>query len=95
MLLKDAILRSLEEINVATSPEEIYNHIIKNKYYDFKLAKTPMATVAARLGDFVRNGGLRVKKIKSGSNYLYVIDTGSENSDGDKIFNWDDIKEVF
>ena len=61
MTIKEAILKSLDDINNLTNYIEIYNHIIDKKYYDFKDAKTPQATVSALLGDFIRKGDTRVK----------------------------------
>lgn len=43
---------------------EIYKHIIQNNYYEFGTAKTPASTISALLGDFIRNGDTRVKRIK-------------------------------
>ena len=51
MTLKEAVLRSLEEINITTNYLSVYNHIIAKNYYDFKDARTPSSTVSAILGD--------------------------------------------
>lgn len=64
MTLKEAILKSLEEINNITNYTFVLNHIIDNKYYDFGEGKTPGSTISAVLGDFIRNGDTRVKRIK-------------------------------
>lgn len=69
MTLKEAIFRSLDDIALInkggiTNYNEVYQHIVKNHYYDFKDAKTPGSTVSALLGDFIRNGDTRVKRIK-------------------------------
>lgn len=45
MTLKEAVLKSLEEINELTNYLEVYNHIIEKNYYDFGIAKTPSSTV--------------------------------------------------
>jgi hypothetical protein len=53
---------------------EIYNHIVKNNYYEFVVGKTPASTVSALLGDFIRNGDTRVKRIKQdGGTYSYYL----------------------
>ena len=64
MTIKEAILKSLEDIGGLTNYSDVTNHIISNKYIDFKDAKTPSATVSALLGDFIRLGDTRVKRIK-------------------------------
>jgi len=79
MTLKDAILKSLEDIQGISNYQFILNHILANKYYDFKNAKTPGFTVSALLGDFIRNGDTRVRRIKmEGGSYGYYL-TKNEN----------------
>lgn len=74
MQLNEAILKSLEDIGRLTNYMDVFNNIKKNKYYDFGDAKTPSATVSALLGNFIRNGDTRVKRIKqSGETYLYYL----------------------
>ncbi|WP_373398374.1 hypothetical protein V8V91_01015 [Algoriphagus halophilus] len=74
MTVKEAILRSLDEIKAITNYQEVYNHIVANGYYTFDNNKTPSATVSAILGDFIRNGDARVKRIKqSGGTYSYYL----------------------
>ena len=64
MTIKEAILQTLEDLKSIANYMEVYEHIIKNKYYDFKIAKTPESTISALLGDFIRLGDSRVKRIK-------------------------------
>lgn len=45
MTVKEAILKSLEELNKLTNYNEIYDHIVKNNYYDFGKSKTPALTI--------------------------------------------------
>lgn len=74
MTIKEAVLISLEEIGGLTNYLEVYNHIVAKKYYDFGTAKTPGSTVSALLGDFIRNGDTRVKRIKQeGGTYSYYL----------------------
>jgi len=74
MTIKEAILKSLDEIGGLTNYMEVHDHIIANNYYDFKTAKTPPATISALLGDFIRNGDSRVKRIKqTGGTYSYYL----------------------
>lgn len=79
MTIKEAVLKSLEDIGTGVSSNEICNHIIKNKYYDFRKAKTPPATLATVCGDFIRNGDSRVKRIKEGNTYLYYLPKNEQN----------------
>ncbi|BBE20683.1 hrgA protein [Aquipluma nitroreducens] len=80
MTIKEAILKSLDEINNLTTYMDIYNHIVKNNYYDFGPAKTPASTISALLGDFIRNGDTRVKRIKQdGGTYSYYLTKNEQN----------------
>jgi hypothetical protein len=59
---------------------EVCNHIIANNYCDFKDNKTPPATISSALGDFVRNGDTRIKRIKqSGGTYSYYLTKNEQN----------------
>lgn len=74
MTIKEAILKSLDEINAITNYLEVCNHIIDHKYYDFANVKTPTSTISAQLGEFIRNGDSRVKRIKQeGGSYSYYL----------------------
>lgn len=80
MTLKEAILKSLEDINDITNYLTVCNHIIEKNYYDFGPAKTPASTVSALLGDFIRNGDTRVKRIKQdGGTYSYYLTKNEQN----------------
>ena len=82
MTLKEAVLKSLEEIGQMANYLTVCNHIIANKYYDFKDAKTPSATVSALLGDFIRNGDSRVKRVKeSNGSFSYYLTKNEEKLD--------------
>jgi len=69
MTIKEAILKSLEELQKLSTHIEVYNHLIENRYYKFTKGKTPERTVSALLGDFIRKGDSRVKRIKKPENY--------------------------
>lgn len=74
MTIKEAILQSLSDIKELTNSNKVCKHIIENNYYDFGDAKTPPATVSALLGDFIRNGDSRVKRVKGKSGtYSYYL----------------------
>ena len=80
MTLKEAVLKGLEDINGLTNNVEVCNHIIERNYYDFGAAKTPTSTVSALLGDFIRNGDTRVKRIKQqGGTYSYYLTKNEQN----------------
>ena len=79
MTIKEAILKSLEDIGKLTNYNEVTNHIIANNYYDFKDEKTPPATISALLGDFVRVGDTRVKRVKESGAYFYYLTKNEEN----------------
>jgi len=79
MTIKEAILKSLEDLTNPITHKNIYENIRSMNYYDFGDAKTPEATISARLGGFIRNGDTRVKRIKGDGNYyLYYL---SKNQD--------------
>jgi hypothetical protein len=73
MTIKEAILKSLEDIGTQTNYSNVTSHIIAKKYYDFKDARTPSATVSALLGDFIRLGDTRIKRLKQSGSYYYYL----------------------
>lgn len=80
MTIKEAIIKSLDDIESLTNYMEIYNHIVRNGYYDFSNAKTPPATISALLGDLIRTGDSRVKRIKQqGGTYSYYLTKNEPN----------------
>jgi hypothetical protein len=88
MTIKEAIIKSLEDLNKLANSVEICDHILANKYYEFA-GKTPSATVSAQLGDFIRNGDTRVKRIKQNNGtYSYYL-TKNEQNIGIEILSGD------
>jgi len=80
MTLKEAVIKSLEDIGNLTNYSEVLNHILAKKYFDFGAGKTPGSTVSACLGDFIRNGDTRVKRIKlDGGTYSYYLTKNEQN----------------
>ncbi len=80
MTIKEAILKTLDEINGLATYMEVYNHIVEKKYYEFTEGKTPWSTVSALLGDFIRTGDARVKRIKeTGGTYSYYLTKNEAN----------------
>jgi len=80
MTIKEAILKSLEDLKNLATHNNIYEHIIKNNYYDFKNAKTPKDTISSQLWYFIKNNDSRVKRIKGNGNYyLYYLAKYEQN----------------
>lgn len=80
MTLKEAVLLSLSDINEITNYLAVQNKIVEKNYYDFGQARTPGATISAVLGDFIRNGDTRVKRIKQDNGtYWYYLTKNEEN----------------
>lgn len=74
MTIKEATLKTLEELKGIATYMDVHNHIIDKGYYDFGDAKTPHSTISAALGDFIRNGDTRVKRIKNeNGSYSYYL----------------------
>ena len=82
MTLKEAVLKSLEDIGNLTNYSEVLKHILDNQYFDFGSGKTPGSTVSACLGDFIRNGDSRVKRIKQdGGSFAYYLSRNEHSLD--------------
>ena len=82
MTIKEAILKSLEDLNKLTNYNEIYEHIVKNNYYDFGESKTPALSISGQLTSFIQKGDNRVKRIKnSNSSYSYYLAKIEDNID--------------
>ncbi len=79
MTVKEAILKSLEDINRLTNYNEIYKHIVKNNLYDFGKSKTPALTISGQLTSFIQKGDKRVKRIKnSNGSFSYYLSKNEE-----------------
>lgn len=80
MTIKEAILKSLQEIGKPATHWDVLNHIQAHGYYLFEKARTPESTISALLGDFIRKGDSRVGRIKGDNGrYLYYL-TEQENT---------------
>ena|GEM_PF-4324131 len=74
MKIKEAILKSLFDFRHLANSQEIYLHIVENNYCDFENALTPERSIASTLGEFIRKGDKRVKRIKEdGRTYFYYL----------------------
>ena len=78
MTIKEAILKSLEDLKIPKGSVEITDHILENKYCKFS-SDTPHNTVSAQCGSFIRNGDSRVKRIKEKGIYLYYLTKNEQN----------------
>ena len=58
MTIKEAIIKSMSDMKRLANSYDILEHILSNNYYSFT-GKTPVATISAQLGDFIRNGDSR------------------------------------
>ena len=93
MTIKEAIIKSLEDLDRLANSIEICDHILANNYYEFA-GKTPPATVSAQLGDFIRNGDTRVKRIKQNNGtYSYYL-TKNEQNIGIDILSGDNETQI-
>ena len=73
MTVKEAIVKSLDELKKITNSIDLCDYILEKKYADFT-GKTPAGTVSAQLGSFIRKGDKRVKRIRQvGGNYGYYL----------------------
>ena len=74
MTIKEAILQSLEDLQRPLVHVEVYEQIVKKRYYNFGSAKTPKSTISALLGDFIRREDTRIKRIKrEGGTFAYYL----------------------
>lgn len=74
MTLKDAVIRSLDELKEPVIYSQVHKHIVAKSYYNFKGAQTPAQTVSAVLGNFIRNRDSRVKRIPlKGAAFAYYL----------------------
>lgn len=67
MTIREAILKSLNELKTLSTYNDVYNH-------SFKESKTPKSTISASLCTFIKNNDTRVGRIKGNGNfYLYYL----------------------
>jgi hypothetical protein len=80
MTLKEAVLKSLEELNKPSIYADIYKHIEQNKYFDFGNSKTPFLSVSGVLTDFIQKNDTRIKRIKQqGGTYSFYLTKNEQN----------------
>lgn len=80
MTLKEAVLKSLEELNKPSIYMDVYKHINERQYFDFGNSKTPHFSVSGVLTGFIQKGDTRVKRIKQGNEtYSYYLTKNEQN----------------
>ena len=84
MTIKEAILKSLEDLVVPKGSVEITDHILEKGYSKFS-GETPHSTVSALCGDFIRTGDSRVRRIKEKGSYFYYLAKNENAIDIDSI----------
>jgi len=71
--IKEAIIKTLDELQEPSNSIQVTEYIIEKNYASFT-GKTPKSTVSAELGHFIRNGDSRVKRTKGeGGMYCYYL----------------------
>ncbi len=87
--LKEALIKSLEDLQSGTATE-VYKNIEQKQYYIFH-GKTPEATVQAQLGELIRGGDTRIKRAKNSNNvYCYYLTRNEDTVESTSLFT--DIK---
>ena len=83
MKRKEAVLKALKEFKKApASPEEVYKEIINKGYVDFEGVSNPTGGVVSKiLGDFIRSGDSRVKRIRRKSFEYYLSEYSEKIED--------------
>ena len=71
MKLKEAVLKSLKELNETATYKVVFQHIKKNSYYDFGDTISPESSVSAALGNLARDEAYNVKKEANSEGTLY------------------------
>jgi hypothetical protein len=62
MILREAILKSLEYMKTLSNSAQVYDYIVSHNYYQFEQGRTPKSTISAQLGEFIRKNDTRVKR---------------------------------
>ena len=96
MTIKEAVLKSLEDINNLTNYKEVYDHIVKKGYYNFTKSKTPALTISGQLTSFIQKGDKRVKRVKkSNGSYSYYLSNIEDNLDFEQTVTKTDDKSEY
>lgn len=71
MTIKDAILKTLNDLKSTLDYKDILSHIQTNNYYDFENDINAKGTIASVLTDLIQDGDPRVQRMKGEHTYLY------------------------
>ena len=87
MTIKEAILKSLEDLGGLCPSTEVSQHIISKEYYDTTkwTQAQPTSVIAATLGNFIREGDTRVKRIKKENLFFYYLTKNEQIIDIDNF----------
>ena len=95
MTLKEAVIKTLEDLSKPANYKEVYDFIITNKIYNFTDAKTPETWVNAVLSTFIIKEDLRVKRIRlDQAAFLYYLTKDEANYNFDKVLEQVSINSV-
>jgi len=96
MTIKEAILKSLEDLQKPSNSNDVYHNILKFKYYDFTNAQTPESTISALLGDFIRKNDIRVQRTKAeNGRYFYYLAKNEQNIEIENIHKDIKVKKTY
>ncbi|MEI6142354.1 MAG: hypothetical protein WCP85_23975 [Mariniphaga sp.] len=80
MTLKEAVLKTLGELDKPTIFNDLYKVIVAKNYYDFGTSKTPALSVSGVLTGFIQKGDTRVKRMKQeNGTYAYYLTKNEQN----------------
>jgi hypothetical protein len=80
MTLKEAVLKTLGELDRPTIFNDLYKVIVAKNYYDFGTSKTPALSVSGVLTGFIQKGDTRVKRMKQeNGTYAYYLTKNEQN----------------
>ncbi|MDR0332165.1 MAG: hypothetical protein LBI15_01755 [Dysgonamonadaceae bacterium] len=81
MTIREAVLKSMEELKDPCTPNDILQHISKKKYY----STANVGDIIETPGKFIRSGDTRVKQIKKGGRFYYYLTKNEESIDFDNF----------
>ena len=79
MTIREAVLKSMEELKDPCTPNDILKQIIKKKYYNV----TNVGDITETPGRLIRSGDTRVKQIKKGGSFYYYLTKNEQSIDFD------------
>lgn len=87
MTLKEAILKALEDLEKPVGSGALYEYLLDKQYWPpLNDHKTPRSSVAAALGDFIRNKDSRVLRHKpEGQTFLYFLSKHADQVDASQL----------